>query len=269
MQESVRGAGAQPLVTGFLAGEPVAGLDDRTIERFGSDPPVAKAGLADLPVVLARGLDAATTVATTAWIALRKGIRVVATGGIGGVHRTADGLPSADVSGDLEALASTPVTVVCSGPKAVLDLTATRERLESSGVTVVGYGTDTLPAFWFADSGLPVDVRCDTPAEVAALARARDGLGTGRALLVCVPVPPDAALDRDGAEEAIRDALHEAEQASLSAGAVTPFLLSRLADVRGGALLRANVELLRNNARVAGLVAAALAEDVFTLPGSP
>ncbi len=258
MVAEIADAGALPRVTGFLAGEPVAGLDERALVRFGAEPAVAKARLADLPVVLARGLDAATTVATASWIAHRAGIAVVATGGIGGVHRRPSGGASPDVSGDLEALATLPVTVVSSGPKAVLDLEATRERLESSGVTVVGFGTDTMPAFWFSDSGLPVDVRCDSPSEVASLVRARDGLETGRAILVCVPVPEEAAVSRERVGDAIREAVREAELAGLRAGGVTPFLLARLRDVAGGALLRANTALLRNNARVAGQIARAL-----------
>lgn len=258
MEAAVLEAGAVPRVTGFLAGEPVAGLDERAVVRFGGEPAVAKARLSDLPVVVARGLDAATTVATASWIARRAGIAVVATGGIGGVHRGPAGGPSSDVSGDLEALATIPVTVVSSGPKAVLDLEATRERLESAGITVVGYGTDSMPAFWFVDSGLPVDVRCDSPSEVAALVRARDGLGTGRAVLVCVPVPEEAAVSGDAVGRSIQEAVLESDRSGLQGGAVTPFLLDRLSDAAGGALLRANTVLLQNNARIAGLIARAI-----------
>lgn len=258
MAAAVETGGARPLVTGFVAGEPVAGLDADTIERFAADSGVIKAGLAQLPAVLAGGLDAATTVATAAWMADRMRIPVVATGGIGGVHRRAGDGPSSDVSGDLHALATLPVTVVCSGPKAILDLKATRERLESTGVTVVGFRTDRMPAFWFADSGLPVDVRCDTALEVARIIRARDGLGLGRAVLVCVPVPERSAVDRRVVENALVSAIEEAEDAGLQSGRVTPFLLARLQDVAGGALLDANLALLERNAGLAAHIAVAL-----------
>lgn len=268
MEMAVHEGGATARITGFLAGEPVAGLDQRAVSRFGSEPAIAKAGLADLPVVLARGLDAATTVATASWIAHRLGIKVVTTGGIGGVHMGIHGASSPDVSGDLEALATLPVTVICSGPKAVLDLVATRERLESAGVTVVGYRTDTMPAFWFADSGLAVDVRCDSPAEVATIVRARDGLGTGRAILVCVPVPDEAAVLPAEVSGDVEEAIRAADAAGLQAGFVTPFLLSKVSDAAGGALLRANVALLRNNAYTAALVACALLESDHSQVGT-
>ncbi|MDQ3907096.1 MAG: pseudouridine-5'-phosphate glycosidase, partial [Acidobacteriota bacterium] len=205
-----------------------------------------------------RGWDGATTVASTAFVAARAGIRVFATGGIGGVHRGE--LP--DVSADLPELARTTLSaVVCSGAKSVLDLAATREWLETHGVTVVGYGCDEMPAFYTRTSGLPVDVRCDTPAEVAALVRARRELEMKGALLVTVPVPVEEQVPRHVVEDAFAAALEEAAHAGVGGRELTPFLLRRIAERSNGATLRANLALLEENARVAARVAVALNED--------
>ncbi|HEX7242970.1 MAG TPA: pseudouridine-5'-phosphate glycosidase, partial [Longimicrobiaceae bacterium] len=195
------------------------------------------------------------TVAATMWLAHAAGVRVFATGGIGGVHRGEAG----DVSADLTELGRTPMVVVCAGAKAVLDLPATREALETAGVLVVGWRTDELPAFYSARSGLPVDARADEADEVAALWRAHRGLGVPGALLLCVPPPPEHALDADEVGAAIRRALERAESDGVRGKEVTPFLLRAVAEETGGRSLDANVALLRENARVAAAVAGAVA----------
>jgi pseudouridine-5'-phosphate glycosidase len=191
-------------------------------------------------------------------LAHRAGISVMATGGIGGVHRTVDQTPSWDVSADLEALRRLPMTVVCSGPKVILDLPATREVLESYGVTVVGYQTDVMPAFYSRTSDLTVDVRCDTPAAVADLIRARSQLDLGGAILVTVPPPAETALPQSELDPAIERALTDAEDRGLQAAEVTPFLLKQLRDHLGPAVVEANTALLRRNATVAARIATAI-----------
>ena len=193
LEAVVRRHGAEPRTLGLIEGRPVAGLTEAQIRRLATGDAVRKISLRDLPIAVARRLDGATTVAATLWIAEQHGIGVFATGGIGGVHRALHGV-SYDVSTDLEMLGRTGCVVVCAGAKAILDLPATREVLETKGVTVVGYGADTLPAFYTRSSGLPVDVRCDTPEEVADLVRARRELRLPGATLVTVPVPEEAAL---------------------------------------------------------------------------
>ena len=189
----VRAEGAEPATIGIIGGEIIAGLSRAQIEHLATAKDVAKVSRRDLPAVIARKLDGATTVATTAWAAHRSAITVFATGGIGGVHRAASseaaGYLGTDISADLPELAQTPIVVVCAGAKAILDLPATLEWLETHGVTVVGYGTDSFPAFYHRDSGLPVDVHADSPEEVAALYRAQRSLGLPSALLVTTPVP--------------------------------------------------------------------------------
>ncbi len=260
LEAVLREAGASPRTIGILDGQIIAGLREDEIRRLAAMPDARKVSLRDLPVVTARRLSGGTTVATTMWVAHRHGIRVFATGGIGGVHRGAGppGTGSFDVSADLEALARTPVTVVCAGPKAILDLPATREVLETRGVTVVGYGTDEMPAFYSRSSGLPVDVRCDTPEEVADVIRARHALDLPGAVLVTVPVPEDAAIPHETIEPVIAEAHAEAASRGLRSAEVTPFLLARVAERTGERALRANLALLENNARVAAAVARAL-----------
>src|SRR5919107_2914268 len=197
LEQAVREGGAVPATVALLGGRLWVGLDEAQLVRLADGEGVRKVSRRDLAVAVARGEDGATTVAGTLWIASRAGLRVFATGGIGGVHRGA--LP--DVSADLPELARTPLTVVCSGAKSVLDLPATREWLETHGVTVVGYGCDEMPAFYTRASGLPVDVRADTPAEVAALALARRALDLAGALLVTVPVPAEAEVPRQVVED--------------------------------------------------------------------
>jgi len=255
LEEIISGAGALPATIGVLNGVLMVGLSPEEVEHIARAPAVRKVSRRDLPIVVARREDGATTVATTAWIAHQAGVRVFATGGIGGVHR---GHPY-DVSADLPELAGTPVIVVCAGAKAILDLPLTLEWLETHGVTVVGYGTDRFPAFYNRDSSLPVDVRADSPEEVAALYRAQRELGLPAGLLVTVPVPAEYELPIDQAEAAIAQALGEADAERVKGKALTPFLLDRISEITGEASLRANLALLENNARIAAGIALALA----------
>ncbi len=255
LEAAVRDEGAAPCTVGIIEGQVIAGLTEPQMRRLATGAYVRKVSRRDLPVVVARRQDGATTVAATMWIAHRSGIEVFATGGIGGVHRGARGF---DVSADLEELAQTPVAVVCAGAKAVLDLEATREVLETRGVTVVGYQTDEMPAFYSRTSGLPVDARCETPEEVAALVRARKRLGLPGAVLVTVPLPEDAAIPAEEIEPVIAQAVAEAVHRGLRAAEVTPFLLARVSELTGARSLRANLALLENNARVAARLARAL-----------
>lgn len=251
LEAIVRGHGAEPRTCGFVAGEPVAGLDRGQIEHFARGEGVIKASLRDLAIVAARRLDAATTVATTMWVAHRAGIEVFVTGGLGGVHRGED----FDESADLAALATIPVLVVCAGAKAILDLPRTRERLETLGVPVIGYGCDEVPAFYTRASGLPVDARCDTPAEVAAIWRAHRALGLRAGMLVTVPVPAAQELDATLAEQAITAALAAAARSHIRGKALTPFLLDHIAGATGAASLHANLALLENNAKIGAQIA--------------
>ncbi|RME62626.1 MAG: pseudouridine-5'-phosphate glycosidase [Caldilineae bacterium] len=258
MEAIIRAHGAVPRTVGVIQGELIAGLSPEQIQHLATAPQVRKVSRRDLPIVAARGLDGATTVATTMWIAHRAGIQVFATGGIGGVHRAARGAVSPDVSADLPELAQTPVIVVCAGAKAILDLPATLEYLETYGVTVVGWRTDEFPAFYSRSSGLPVDVRCDEAAEVAALWRAKRALGLPGGLLVAVPVPQEEEIPAPEIEPVIEQAVAEAEEQGLRSAEVTPFLLSRIAALTGERSLRANLALLKNNARVAASIALAV-----------
>lgn len=255
MEAVVLEEGALPATIAVLEGQPRVGLSSEELTRLASDRTARKVSLRDLPLVLAQGGSGGTTVAATMHLAHRAGIRVFATGGIGGVHR---GHPE-DVSADLPALASIPIVVVCAGAKAILDLPRTLEVLETHGVPVIGYGTDEFPAFYSHHSGLGVDARVETPEEVARMARARAELGLSSALLVCVPVPEADELPAAEAEAAIARAVEEAEAASVSGKALTPFLLARLVELTGGRARRANEALLLNNARVAARIAQALA----------
>lgn len=253
MEDTVRAEGAVPATIGLLDGQIVVGLTPAELERFAGDEPVVKVSRRDLPIVLARRWIGATTVAATAWAAAQAGIPVVATGGIGGVHRDAP----FDISNDLPTLATTPVVVVCAGAKAILDLRATREWLETYGIPVLGWRTETMPAFYSASSGLPVDARVDSAEEVAAIARAHWALG-GKGILVTVPPPEDLAIPRERLEAVIEEALREAAAQGVQGAAVTPFLLARVAERTGGESVAVNRALLIENARVAARIARAL-----------
>lgn len=259
MEAIIRAGGAVPRTVGVIAGEFIAGLSAQQIHHLATAPNVRKVSRRDLPIVAARREDGATTVATTMWVAQRAGIEVFATGGIGGIHRQTGAGTSSDVSADLQELAQTPVIVVCAGAKAILDLPATLEYLETHGVTVVGYGTDDFPAFYSRSSGLSVDVRCDSPAEVAALWGAKRRLGLPGGLLVTAPVPAGDEIPAAEIEPSIEQAVAEAARRGLRSAEVTPFLLTRIAELTGERSLRANLVLLKNNARVAAEIAVALA----------
>ena len=261
MEEIVRRGGAEPRTIAILRGELVAGLSYAQLHHLATAENVRKVSRRDLPVVVARQLDGATTVATTMWVAHRFGIQVFATGGIGGVHRGSKDAPSSDISADLQELAQTPVIVVCAGAKAILDLPGTLEYLETFGVTVIGYGTNEFPAFYSHSSGLPVDVRCDSAAEVVALWHAKQKLGLPGGLLVTVPVPAADEIPAAEIEPTILQAVAEAEEKGLRSAEVTPFLLSRIAQLSGERSLRANLALLKNNARVAAEIAVALRQS--------
>jgi len=254
LEQLVRERGAVPATVAVLGGELRVGLDGAQLERLATGSGVRKVSRRDLAVVAARRLDGATTVAGTLWVASRAGVKVFATGGVGGVHRG----PLPDVSADLPELARTPLTVVCSGAKSVLDLPATREWLETHGVCLVGYGCDEMPAFYTRRSGLPVDVRADSAGDVARLARARDALGLEAALVVTVPVPAGFEVDEALMEETLNEALSVAAEQGVAGRELTPFLLARMSSRSGGATLRANVALLESNTRVAAEIAATL-----------
>lgn len=254
LEQIVRAEGALPATIAMVAGKMKAGLSNSELELFANDDDIKKLSVRDLAIGVARNWNGATTVASTIWIAHRAGISVFATGGIGGVHRG----PLPDVSADLPELARTPMIVVCSGAKIVLDLPATREWLETNAVTVVGYGCDELPAFYSRTSGLPVDVRCDTPEEVVRIFKAQRELGLQSALLVTVPVPSQAQVESSTLSDALDEALSEATRENISGRNLTPFLLARMSERSAGATLRANIALLENNARVAAAIARCL-----------
>jgi pseudouridine-5'-phosphate glycosidase len=264
-EAAVRDAGAVPATVAVLGGVVRLGLSAAEVERVarsadagrGGGGGFVKASRRDLGAAVARGLDAATTVSATLWVARRAGVGVSATGGLGGVHR--DAASTFDVSTDLDELARADgAAVVCSGVKSILDVPATLEALEARGVAVVGYRTGEFPAFTTVSSGLPLEARADSPAEAAALVRAHRALGLPGAVVLAQPVPEDQALDRDAMEAALAGALAEARRLGVAGKAVTPFLLARLRDATGGRSLRANVALVVNNAALAGRVAAAL-----------
>lgn len=254
MTTAVQEESALPATVAVVKGEPRVGLSEHELASLASDRSARKVSLRDLPLAMAEGASGGTTVAATMHLAHRAGIRVFATGGIGGVHRD----HPEDVSADLSALASTPIVVVCSGAKAILDLPRTLEVLETHGVPVIGYGVDDFPAFYSRRSGLAVDARVEAPEAVAQIATARDGLGLSTALLVCVPVPKDHELPAEEAEAAIAEAVAQAEETDVSGKELTPFLLARIVELTRGHARRANEALLVNNARVAARIARAL-----------
>jgi pseudouridine-5'-phosphate glycosidase len=251
LEQIVLEGAATPATIAVLNGKLCIGLNAQQLDRLASSKEVKKLSTRDLAIAVANEWDGATTVASTLWIAHRAGIRVFATGGIGGVHRGS--LP--DVSADLPELARTPMIVVCSGAKIVLDLPATREWLETNAVTVVGYGFDELPAFYSRHSGLPVDVRCDSPEAVVRLFNTQRELGVRGALLVTVPVPEAAEIPAAALKTILDQSLLDAEESQISGRELTPFLLARMAQLSEGSTLRANIALLENNARVAASIA--------------
>jgi pseudouridylate synthase len=258
VEAAVRSAGAVPATIALVSGEVSVGLVDDALRKIAERDDVVKCGLRDLAVVVARGGYGGTTVAATAHLAARAGIRVFATGGLGGVHH--DARDSWDESADLETLARTGIVVVCAGVKSILDVAATLERLETLNVAVLGYRTDRFPGFYLTDSGQPVPWRVDSVTEAAAVVRAREDLGTGdRAVLVANPLPPDQQLDPPLHDRVLAEGLIAAEAAGVHGKDVTPFLLDYLAEETGGASLEANVELVVRNARLAAEIASELA----------
>jgi pseudouridine-5'-phosphate glycosidase len=255
IEAAVREQGAVPATIAVLAGKITVGLTPAQLEELGSTPHIRKCSRRDLPLVVARQEHGATTVAGTMMVAHWAGIRVFATGGIGGVHR---GHPF-DESADLIELSRTPVAVVCAGAKAILDLPLTLEVLETQGVPVIGYQTDELPAFYSRRSGLPVDLRIDTPEEAAAIIRAREELELSGGPLITVPVPAAAEWPAEEAQAVISQALAAAERQGITGKAVTPFLLQQVNQLSAGRSKRANMALLLNNAGVAAQIAGALA----------
>ena len=251
LEKIVRNAGSIPATVAVFDGEFSVGLSKTRIEQLATDKSVRKISTRDLPIAVAKKLNCATTVATTMFVAHRAGIRVFSTGGIGGVHRGC----SADVSSDLPALAKTPMITVCSGAKIVLDLPATREWLETNGVTVLGYGCDEMPAFHSRKSGLAVDERVDSIDEIVEIARARDDLGLKNTILVAVPIPKEFELDSDLLDEILEKSLRIANKKGINGKEITPFLLSEMANQSDGKTLAANMALLENNANIAAKIA--------------
>lgn len=258
LEAIVRAGGAIPATIGIVHGQVKIGLDADDLALLATAPAVVKVSRRDVGAVIARGQHGATTVAGTIMLAAMAGINVMATGGIGGVHRATHG-SLWDVSADLPELARTPMVVVCAGAKAILDLPATLEWLETAGVPVVGYGTQELPAFYTRSSGLALELRADDPVSVAALARAQWALGLPGAVLVTQPVPEGEAAPAEVIDRAIGQALDEALAQGVHGKASTPFLLARVAELTGGVSLRANLALLKNNARLGAEIAVALA----------
>lgn len=254
LEAVAREAGVTPATIALLGGNAQIGLTDELLDFLAGLESARKCSLRDLPVAMARRESGGTTVAATMQLAHAAGIKVFSTGGIGGVHR---GHPF-DVSADLTALGTIPITVVCAGAKAILDLPLTLEVLETQGVTVVGYQTGEFPAFYSRTSGLPVDVRCDTPAEIAAIVRARDAAGLRSAILVVNPVPEADAMPADVAGRAIDQALAEADAQGVSGKAVTPFLLAKVSALTEARSMKANLALLENNVRLGAAIAVEL-----------
>jgi pseudouridine-5'-phosphate glycosidase len=257
VEQTIREGGATPATIAIIGGRLKAGLTPEEIEYLGKKgTAVTKASRRDLPVLVARGQDGATTVTTTMIIAAMAGIKVFATGGIGGVHRGAE--TTMDISADLEELARTPVMVICAGAKSILDLGLTLEYLETKGVPVIGYGTEELPAFYTRKSGFKVDYRVDSPEELAAIFKAKLEMGLGGGMLVTNPIPEAYSMDPTRINKAIDEAVAEAQQRGIHGKETTPFLLAKIKDITGGDSLASNIQLVLNNARLAAKTAASL-----------
>lgn len=259
VEKIIRENGAVPATIAIIGGRLKAGLTPEEIEYFGKKgTAIAKASRRDLAALIARGEDGATTVTTTMIIAHMAGIKIFATGGIGGVHRGAE--TTMDISADLEELAMTPVMVVCAGAKSILDLGLTLEYLETHGVPVIGFGTKELPAFYTRKSGFSVDYEIDTPEELAKTFKAQSDLGLKGGMLVTNPIPEEYSMDADVIGKAIDDAVAEAVSLGIHGKETTPFLLAKIKDITGGDSLAANIQLVYNNARLAAKTAKAYCE---------
>ncbi|GAB3804019.1 pseudouridine-5'-phosphate glycosidase [Humibacter antri] len=252
----LRERGVTPATIAVLDGVPQVGLDEEGLRRVAEDD-LAKASVRDLPILAAKRVSGATTVAATAYLAAKAGVRVFATGGLGGVHRGAS--RTFDESADLGALAIAPVTVVCAGVKSVLDIPATLERLETLSVPVLGYRTSDFPSFWLTSSGHPLDWRVESAAEVAAVMAAQDRLGHGQGILLANPVPQHQQWDPVEHDRVLDEALAAADAAGVHGKAVTPFLLQYIVEASGGRSLEVNLDIVRNNVAVAAEVAGAWA----------
>ena len=253
-EQILREQGVTPATIAVLDGVPHVGLDAEGVRRIAEED-LAKASVRDLPILAARGASAATTVAATSHLAALAGVRVFATGGLGGVHRGAS--ETFDESADISTLAHTPITVVSAGVKSVLDIAATLERLETLSIPVVGFGTRVFPRFWLRESAFTLDWAVDTPQEVAAIMRAQDELGHGQGIVVANPIPLDQQWDPEEHDRVLGEALSLAVEAGVTGKAVTPFLLLKIVELSGGRSLEVNLDLARNNVRVAGRIATA------------
>jgi len=257
VEEIIRSEGAIPATIAIIGGKLKAGLSRDEIEHLGKKGlEVTKASRRDLPVLVARGEDGATTVTTTMIIAAMAGIKIFATGGIGGVHRGAE--TTMDISADLQELGQTPVMVVCAGAKSILDIGLTLEYLETRGVPVIGFGTDELPAFYTRESGFKVDYRIDTPEELAAAFAAQREMGLPNGMLVANPIPEEYSMDKAVIDKAINEAVAESVAKGIKGKETTPFLLAKVKELTGGDSLDSNIQLVFNNARVAAKTAVAL-----------
>ena len=256
-EAEARKHGVEPATVAIIHGKLCAGLTDEELEYLAkAGPKVAKASRRYLPILAARGADGATTVAATMIVAAMAGIRVFATGGIGGVHRGAE--VTMDISADLEELARTPVAVVCAGAKSILDLGLTLEYLETKGVPVLGYRTETLPAFYTDESDFKVDYRMDSPEEIAAAVTAQRDMGYPGGMLITNPIPHQYAMPKDVIDAAINQALAEAKEQGVKGKATTPFLLARVCELTGGESLKSNIKLVLNNVALGAQIAAAM-----------
>lgn len=255
VEEIIRENGAVPATVGIIGGVLKAGLTKEEIDYMGKAPDVAKVSRRDIPYIVSMKKDGATTVASTMIIADMAGIKIFATGGIGGVHRGAE--TTMDISADLEELAATDVAVVCAGAKSILDIGLTLEYLETKGVPVFGYGTKELPAFYTRKSGFPVDYRIDTPEEMAAVLKTKWSLGLHGGALIANPIPENYSMDEAFITKVIEDAVVEANEKGIKGKETTPFLLAKIKEITGGDSLESNIQLVYNNAEVAAKVAVA------------
>lgn len=251
MERVVRENGATPATIAVLNGVIHVGLTDMELERLANEDTVRKISLRDFAAAIVKKECGGTTVAGTMFAAQRAGIKVFATGGIGGVHE----VETLDISADLQALSDTPMIVVCAGAKAILDLPATLEYLETMAIPVIGYRTDEFPAFYSHQSGLPVSVRLDSPWEIVEFTKAHWRIGMKSAVLVCQPLSPEEELPREKVDSVIQQARHDAHVQGIHGQSLTPFLLAKMAELTGGASLKANLALLLNNARLAAHIA--------------
>ncbi len=257
VEQVIRDNGAVPATIAIIGGKLKAGLTKAEIEHLGkTGSAVTKVSRRDLPIIVAKGMDGATTVATTMIIASLAGIKVFATGGVGGVHRGAE--TTMDISADLEELAMTPVMVICAGAKSILDLGLTLEYLETKGVPVIGYGTDELPAFYTRKSGFGVDYQLNTPKELAEAFLVKQAVGLKGGMLVTNPIPEEFYMDSEVINKAIDEAIAESKRQGIHGKDTTPFLLAKVKEITGGDSLDSNIQLVFNNARLAAQTAAEL-----------